>query len=216
MKFEFFKHEKSEPVKEPVLEIPKEEVKGTGLNKSVIAAGMGVFGAFAPGVTQAANKTLDHNVNPVARHAETPVDANKKVGNFSFTDKESNEMKEKQFDLAFAKEAASHADKGGYISNLESMRGCVLIAEKSGSGSGSSFSNHINIKVFKATADKMNGYKIMNVGFDGKELNENSTLKISSRINGIAEDYNNYLYLVYLNLRDKMSPLEIKQLINNQ
>ena len=214
MKFEFFKPKIDTSTPEVVREVEKEEIKGTGLDKSKIVAVLGGLSMLAPTATEAANnKTLDHIPNPVIRHAEAPVDVNKKIGNFSMTDKESNEMKEKQFDLAFAKEAVAHADKGGYISNLESMRGCVLVAEKSGSGSGSSFSNHLVIKAFKATADKMDGYRIMNVGFDGKELDENSSLKVSSRINGMAEDYTNYLYFVYTQLRDKMSPLEIKRLI---
>lgn len=206
MGFEIFKHKK-----EPVPETPKKEEIG-GLNKSEIAAGLGLFFVI-PNVTKAEVPVQDKMIDGVHSSLPEKKDVTKDAKAHVLEDKEGNESKEKMANLALTQEALAHVGQGGYVSNLELMKGCVLIAENREPSHGGSFSseNAIQVKVYKASLDKMDGYKIMNVYFDGKSLNENSSIHVESRISKTVDPIG--LSFTYGILREKMNPQDIKKLL---
>lgn len=165
-----------------------------------------VFGtgaAVAPGA-KAANNLAQNNIAPeIHIQAQAPVakDVTKEAGNFVM-----NEANEQQSNLKFAMEAQDHVGRGGFVS--EKFPGCVLVAENIEPGYGGS--STIKMKAYQVSTDNMNGYRIIDVTFDGKSINENSFVKVESRINNTDPIGLSFTYSM---LRGKMNPQEIKTLL---
>lgn len=157
------------------------------------------------GEVQKENPVNKNQTEVVADHKDVAIDSKTFV-----VGSESNEAKEKEFNLKLAQEALSHVGKGAYISELSQFKGYVLMSEQAESAAGGSFANEkaVQIKAYEVS-ENIDSYKIIRISFDGG-LDENTDVKISNRMNHTNPIQFSSVYSI---LREKTGPQEIQALV---